>query len=416
MNRLSEVILWSGLFSVGLGQSVVFVILIPKARDLGLSEVQVGMIFAFSAVCWMLMSPGWGWISDRIDKRHVFVLGLVGYALSLTLMATFIEVAQAMEISILGLLIGLIATRLLNGLFGSATRPAAMSIVAHATDKSDRGKFMASVESGFSVGTILGPAMAATLLNLDISALIPFYLFAALVIPVIGFTYFVLPNTMKKPDGSTANALPKSRKSVAFWHPIVMPHIVIGLVSGLTHATFVQTLGFFIEDNMQIPPEQLLSTVAESFFYASVSAVFAQIVIVQKLHLSSKSMLFGGLILATAGWLLQFLATELWMINLALAMHGMGFGLLRPGNSSLLSISVPLGQQGVTQGYLGAIVPIGHIISPIVIMPLYVYDNRLPYLLCALTLGALTVYVSTNSRFSLFIKRKGQRSKIIDPH
>ena len=41
-----------GLFSVGLGQSFVFVIVPPLARDLGLSEVQTSLIFAISALAW----------------------------------------------------------------------------------------------------------------------------------------------------------------------------------------------------------------------------------------------------------------------------------------------------------------------------------------------------------------------------
>ena len=39
-----------GLFTVGLGQSFVFVIVPPLARELGLSEVQVSLVFAFSAI------------------------------------------------------------------------------------------------------------------------------------------------------------------------------------------------------------------------------------------------------------------------------------------------------------------------------------------------------------------------------
>ena len=37
-----------GLFTVGLGQSFVFVLVPPLARNLGLSEIQTSMIFAIS--------------------------------------------------------------------------------------------------------------------------------------------------------------------------------------------------------------------------------------------------------------------------------------------------------------------------------------------------------------------------------
>ena len=41
-----------GLFTGGLGQSFVFVLVPPLARDLGLSEIQTSSIFAISALAW----------------------------------------------------------------------------------------------------------------------------------------------------------------------------------------------------------------------------------------------------------------------------------------------------------------------------------------------------------------------------
>ena len=58
-----------GLFTVGLGQSFVFVLVPPLARDLGLSEVQTSIIFAISAVAWAMTSAGWGRASDRYGRR-----------------------------------------------------------------------------------------------------------------------------------------------------------------------------------------------------------------------------------------------------------------------------------------------------------------------------------------------------------
>ena len=47
----------AGLLCVGAGHSVVFITIPPIARDLGLTEVQIGSIFATSAFVWMLLVP-----------------------------------------------------------------------------------------------------------------------------------------------------------------------------------------------------------------------------------------------------------------------------------------------------------------------------------------------------------------------
>ena len=72
-----------GLFTVGLGQSFVFVLVPPLARDLGLTEIQTSSIFAISAVAWALTSAFWGRASDKYGRRNIAILGLLGYGISL---------------------------------------------------------------------------------------------------------------------------------------------------------------------------------------------------------------------------------------------------------------------------------------------------------------------------------------------
>ena len=87
-------ILAAGLLCVGAGQSVVFITIPPIARDLGLSEVQIGSIFATSAFVWMLFSPIWGSLSDYIGRKKVVIIGLSGFAVSLMLFSFTISLGQ----------------------------------------------------------------------------------------------------------------------------------------------------------------------------------------------------------------------------------------------------------------------------------------------------------------------------------
>ena len=122
-----------GLFTVGLGQSFVFVIVPPLARDLGLSEFQTSLIFAISALAWALTSASWGRLSDKYGRRNIAMLGLIGYALSLITMITPLFLVERNILDVIFLFPLLIFGRLLNGLLGSATRPASCAYIADIT-------------------------------------------------------------------------------------------------------------------------------------------------------------------------------------------------------------------------------------------------------------------------------------------
>jgi len=76
-------ILFVSLMCVGAGQSILYAILPPISRQLGLSEVQVTAIFAVSAAIWVFSSPFWGRRSDLMGRKPVMLLGLLALALKL---------------------------------------------------------------------------------------------------------------------------------------------------------------------------------------------------------------------------------------------------------------------------------------------------------------------------------------------
>src|SRR5262245_44816382 len=83
--RTDFAVLFACLVSVGMGQSMLFSVLPPAARELGISPFQVSTIFATSASIWVFVSPAWGRRSDVAGRRAIIIVGLVGYALSMAL-------------------------------------------------------------------------------------------------------------------------------------------------------------------------------------------------------------------------------------------------------------------------------------------------------------------------------------------
>ena len=64
-------ILFVCLVCIGIGQSMLFSILPPAARAIGISPFQVSTIFAISASIWVFVSPWWGRRSDVRGRRPI---------------------------------------------------------------------------------------------------------------------------------------------------------------------------------------------------------------------------------------------------------------------------------------------------------------------------------------------------------
>ena len=165
-----------GLFSVGLGQSFAFVLVPPLARDLGLSVVETSLIFSISAVAWAITSSSWGRVSDKYGRRNIAVIGLIGYSVSIIALITPLFLVERNLLDFVFLLPLLIFGRLINGLIGSATRPAAFAYIADISERTKRTKKFARLESSFLIGTIMGPMIGGLLFLY--SKPLPFYIFA----------------------------------------------------------------------------------------------------------------------------------------------------------------------------------------------------------------------------------------------
>ena len=74
-------VLFVCLVCIGLGQSMLFAILPPAARALGISPFRISTIFATSASIWVFVSPWWGRKSDVWGRRPVILIGLLGFVL-----------------------------------------------------------------------------------------------------------------------------------------------------------------------------------------------------------------------------------------------------------------------------------------------------------------------------------------------
>ena len=364
-----------GLFAVGLGQSFAFVLVPPLARDLGLSVIETSMIFSISAVAWAMTSTSWGRASDRHGRRNIAVIGLIGYSISIIALITPLFLVEKNILDFVYLLPLLILGRLINGLIGSATRPAAFGYMADITSRSKRTKKFARLESSFLIGTIMGPMIGGFLFLY--SKTLPFYIFAMCgFIAAIGI-YVTFPKKIPLKEKTESIISKLSFKDKSVW-----PFLLIAALSSLCQASLLQSIGFFITDVFS-NEKDLPLVISLTFVVLSISTVVSQYIFTDLMPIKNNKLLIYGTFLIMISYLMAALATSIALFYLAMMINGLGAGMFRPANASTLSLAQTPDNQGKAAGYLGSVMPIGHVLTPIVAMPIYQLEPGYLYLFSA---------------------------------
>ena len=110
-----------------------------------------GLLTTLYTLAMFLLSPLWGVLSDRFNRRVVISLGLIGSGISLVLLDNVSSLTM------------LYASRMLSGIFAAAVLPATLAYVAEASKAADRPRKFAIVASFTSLGFMLGPLIGGWL-------------------------------------------------------------------------------------------------------------------------------------------------------------------------------------------------------------------------------------------------------------
>lgn len=364
------------LVCTGIGQAMLFAILPPAAREIGLSEIQVSTIFVTSATIWVFVSPFWGRRSDVVGRRRIILVGLLGYALSMFLLAT--TIALALDDLLPAALVWplMIASRCVFALLGSGTGPASQAYVADRTSAGERTAGVALVNAAFGLGQTLGPATGAALAVLGLLA--PIYFAAVLAVLSAVVIWFYLPESA---PAERSAAAPEVR--LRFYDRRILPFLLLATSVQAVQATTAITLAFFLQDTLGLGADRTGQYAGLGFMALAGAGLLAQLVLVQRLRLTPAVMIHAGLPLSLVAFLLIAIEPPFAVALAALALLGIGLGLIRPGNAAGASLAVGAHEQGAVAGLLGAIGVLGNVFGPLLGTSLYSLTPRAPFLLNA---------------------------------
>ena len=135
-------ILLTTLVVVGMGFTVLFPILAPVGREMGLTEFQITAIIGASSITVFLASPRWGRLSDRLGRKAVILIGLFGFAFGTFLFNGVIYLGLSAAITGTTLFAALVASRMVHAAVMSAAMPAANAFMADITSPENRTRGM----------------------------------------------------------------------------------------------------------------------------------------------------------------------------------------------------------------------------------------------------------------------------------
>jgi len=393
--RADMTILLFGLITYGIGQSLLYVVLGPIIRDIGITDIQYGALVSASNVAIVLTAPWWGRKSEVWGRKTVLIIGLVGYAAGYTLLAYGVQLgldgvisgsvaSEGLEgtsgtaewfASMLAstLFIVLLGARLIYGAVASAIQPAATAYIADTTDETGRTKGMALVGMTAGLGTIIGPVFGVAFARLG--QLAPMYLAALLAV----IAAICIAKIIKEPQKHSSDSSPKDTVKVSWFDSRVFPYL-LGWVVGFMIFTAIQPLlPLLAVDQLGLTEQKdITDVVGISLLCMGLVNVIVMITLMQKIKLAPPVILRIAFVLFGLVLIGLTFAASTWAFYLAFAGMGFAFSMVVPSLNAGASLAVEDHEQGAVAGLLTAAPTLGMIFGPVGGTILYAIDQNLP--------------------------------------
>jgi DHA1 family tetracycline resistance protein-like MFS transporter len=359
-SRSPLVIIFITVFIDLVGFGIVIPVLPLYASRFDASPVVVGMLLGVFSAMQFIFSPILGKLSDRVGRRPVLLLSLIGTAIGFLIMG----LANTLWLLFVG--------RIIDGITGGNISTA-QAYIADVTSKEQRSRAMGLIGAAFGTGFIVGPAIGGLMSSISLAA--PFYFAAALAAANAVALYFFLPESLSAEHRSRERQRYSIRQvfeEAGSWQlGAVMATFFFATVAfALLTATYplftAREFGYDASDNGYIFAYLgLLGALIQGGLLGRVLKLFGE-----------KPLVVAGIIFMAAGMFALPASGTLTMLLVASTAVAVGNSLVTPILSGLASKSVSAAWQGRALGVLQSAASLGRIIGPVLGGVLLTYDER----------------------------------------
>ena len=290
--------------------------------------------------------------------------------------------------------------RALYGSLGCATPSATQAYLASKTRRTARVEALSALSSSFSLGTIVGPALAPLFVLPIVGLAGPLFAFALIAILVFAAILAGLPDDTKhrhgpraghgaamsypsiasSPTGASVIAATAPKVARLKWNdPRIRDWIIAGVTAGHAQAATLACLGFFVIDRLQLSPHGSEQSIAIVMMAGAAATLAAQWGLIPRLGLKPRALIFWGSLIAAIGLGITMGAGGLYGLVLGFSLTSLGFGFTRPGFTGGASLAVPLAEQGGVAGVITAANGISYVAAPGIGILLYGIDPHLAF-------------------------------------
>jgi MFS transporter, DHA1 family, multidrug resistance protein len=348
--RWNVAILFFCMMVVMLGFGMIIPILPFYIENMGASGQELGILMATFSVAQFIFSPIWGGLSDRIGRKPVLAIGMLGNAIALIMFGVS---------NTIGLMI---VARGLSGVLSSATLPTAMAYVGDSTSKRNRGGGMGVIGAAMGVGMVLGPGLGGWASAISLQA--PFFIGAGLSIVSLLMVLFLLPESLPV-ESRIHKAEMRAPQINQIWLALLGPLGFMFFMAFLVNfglASFEGVFGLFAMHRHNYDPVQvgsilsvigIVSAVIQGFLTGPATRRLGEPLVI-KLSLAASAIGFG-MMLAANGYLGVVLTVGFFVF---------ANSMLRPAIQSVIS-KQSTGGQGAAMGMTNAFMSLGRIAGPL---------------------------------------------------
>lgn len=353
MSRLAIIFLTIFIDLIGFG--IVLPLLPFYALDFGASPTIIGLLVAIHPAMQFLFGPVWGRLSDRLGRRPILLLGLLGSAVSYLIFGLATDLAW------------LFASRIMQGIAG-ANIPVAQAYIADVTDHENRTRGMGLVGAAFGLGFIAGPAIGGALSRWGYA--VPGFFAAALSFANAVAAVFYLPESLS--DDARARALAvrsrgllgRLKLALSFGkRPAVGTIMGIYVLVTFVFAAFTTVFPLWLGVRLGYDAQHAGYLLA--YLGLLMATVQGRLIGPLARRAGERKLLLVGTVTLVGAYALLPLGVALWLLCVLLVPLALGTGLNWPTLTSLASQYTEADRQGAILGVMQSLSALGRMVGAV---------------------------------------------------